>query len=102
MAEDITKRVAVTFATGLPLGTHAHFKHDGEIWIAYPAKKNQRILAVIDRMVGVFSTFTRQMVDWMNKTPADAPQVAMLLESLARAQRLREELIAEKVESRTQ
>jgi len=102
VAEDTTKRIAVTFATGLPHGTHARFKHEGQIWIAYPASKNTRILTVIDRMVGILATFTRQMVDWLNRSPADAPQIVMLLESIARAQRLREELITEKARSQTQ
>ena len=99
MAEDITKRVAVTFATGLPHGTHAHFKHDGQIWIAYPAAKNTRIVTVIDRMLGIYATMQRRLVDWLNTRPADSAAIVVLLDDVRRA---RTELITEKQRSQTE
>ena len=101
MTEGTIKRIAVTFGTGLPLGTHAHFKHDGEHWIAFPASKNTRILGVIDKLIGIYSRIAQDMIDWLNSRPEDADRVMMLLTQITRAQKLREELIVEKAESQT-
>lgn len=102
MPEDIVKKIAVTFGTGLPLGTHAKFKHNGEIWIAYPVKKNTHIVTVIDRMIGIFSTIQRDMINWLNTMPEDADRTIMILESVARAKKLQQELIEEKIEGQTE
>lgn len=102
MPEDITKRLAVTFSTGKPLGVHAHFKHEGAHWIAYPATKNTRIFAVIDRMVGIFGRIHDDMTRWINDWPNDAERVVGVLESVNRARNLQRELINEKTEAATQ
>lgn len=94
-----TKRIAVTFGTGLPNGTHAHFTHEGVIWIAYPAAKNTRILTVIDRMLGVHATLQRRLVDWLNTRPDNGDRIVVLLDDVRRA---RTELIAEKQRSQTE
>lgn len=91
----------VTFGNGLPLGEHAVFKHEGKMWIAYPAKKNERILAVIDRMIGIYARITADMIRWINSHPQDAQRVAWLAENVGRAQALRAELVAEKTEAVT-
>lgn len=67
----ITKKIAVTFDSGLPMGTCARFTHDGEIWIAYPAKKSQRIVAVIDRLLGILDRMTDNTIRILNNYPGD-------------------------------
>lgn len=102
MSEEVTRRLAVTFNDGLPMGTHAHFKLDRELWIAYPASKNTRILAVIDRMIGVFSRIHTDMLRWINIWPDDAARVVQVLENVKRATQLSDELIIEKAEAATE
>ena len=99
MPEDITKRITVTFGTGLPHGTHAHFKHEGQMWIAYPAPKITRIVTVIDQMLGIHATLQRRLIDWLNTRPADSDQIVTLLDDVRRG---RTELITEKQRSQTQ
>jgi hypothetical protein len=102
MAEDVTKRITVTFSDGLPLGTHAHFKHDGVHWIAYPASKNTAILTIIDRMLGIYTRIAADMVRWLNVWPNDAERVIKVMQHINRAQRLTDELIDEKAKAATQ
>lgn len=101
MAKDVVKRLQVTFAVSLPMGTRGTFTHDGELWIAYPAKKNQRIVVVIDRMIGIFTSIHDDMLRWINHWPSDAEKVCAVIESVERARALREELVLEKSEART-
>jgi hypothetical protein len=72
MSEPTTKRKAVTFSDGLPLGRDASFTHDDELWIAYPARKNARIVAVLDRLLGIYSTMTANVVRSLNEHPENA------------------------------
>lgn len=96
-----TKRVAVRFGTGLPLGEHAVFKHDGKMWIAYPANKQARIMAVIDRMIGIHARITADMVRWINSHPQDGERVAWLAAQAWRAQKLGEQVVDEKIKAVT-
>ena len=100
MSEDV-KRIAVTFGTGLPLGERAIFRHDGRMWVAYPAKKNERILAVIDRMIGIYSKMAQDMLIWLNSHPEDAERVVFLAGQVRRAQNLQKQLVEEKISAVT-
>lgn len=100
----LTKQLQVTFDTGLPLGTCARFKHDGEIWIAYPAKKNARILAVIDRFLGIYGAMTDNIVRSLNKHPDNAgvrELAVSCLGSVDRARQLWRNLADEKTKAAT-
>ena len=104
MAEPVTKRLAVTFADGLPLGTHATFKHDGQTWIAYPAPKNAAIVAVIDRILGLLSKITADALRSINGHPGNAELAAFASRVLSAAQRADtsyEELAKDKVKAVT-
>jgi hypothetical protein len=97
MLEDITKRLPVTFAVGLPLGTRATFRHDGQTWLAYPAKKQQVLFALVDRMVGALARIQGEAITWLSGHPEDATRVAMLLKIIAHA--IKREVIEDKVPS---
>jgi hypothetical protein len=102
--EDVTKRVNVTFGTGLPLGEHARFKHEGRIWIAYPIEKNTRIQAVTDRLLGIYSGMLENVARFINShpgTPGTTDMVVSLLGSIDRARDTYDELNMEKARSRT-
>jgi hypothetical protein len=104
MPEKITKKLTVTFDAGLPMGTCARFKHEGEIWIAYPAKKNTRILTVIDRLLGIYGGMTDDIVRCLNNHP-DNPALQEIavacLGSVDRARKLWFEIAVEKVKAAT-
>ena len=94
-------RREVEFHTGLPRGTCATFKHEGELWIAHPVKKYVRILTCLDRVIGVQDRIVYDMTTWINNHPSDAPLLAMLAESVGRARRFRDEVAQEKCEAAT-
>jgi len=100
MPPDIVEQKKVTFASSLPLGTRATFTHDGELWIAYPAEKNQRLFAITDLLIGIHQGITNEMVRWINERPQDADLVTRVLERSTWAQKLTDELIIEKAEAR--
>lgn len=97
MTETLTKKISVTFDDGLPHGVHASFKHERELWIAYPATKNRRILALVDRLVGIHAGIQDQMIRWINARPNDADLITLVLEKTARARRIHAEVITEKM-----
>lgn len=104
MPEDVTKRVNVTFGTGLPLGEYARFKHEGRIWIAYPIEKNTRIQAVTDRLLGIYSGMLENVARFINShpnSPDSAELVTSVLESISRARKVYDELNLAKAVSRT-
>lgn len=101
MAEDVTKRLCVTFSTGLPMGTHGRFKHDGKMWVAYPAGKYGQIMTVIDRLVGIHNRIATDMTRWINEWPEDAPKAARILEHVHRANQIHTEIVGEKTEAAT-
>lgn len=101
MPPDIVKQKKVTFATSMPMGTRATFTHEGELWIAYPQSKSQRILAVTDRLIGLHAGIAKEMVRWINARPQDADLIARVLERTASARKIQQELICEKTEART-
>jgi hypothetical protein len=100
----VSKKLQVTFDDGLPMGTCARFKHDGEIWIAYPARKNARIQAVMDRLLGIYGAMTENIVRCINNYPED-PAVLELatacLGSVDRARQLWWDLSVEKTRAVT-
>jgi hypothetical protein len=102
MPPDVVKTKKVTFATGLPMGERGTFTHDGDLWIAYRRNKNQRIFALVDRLVGIHSRINREMIRWINARPHDAELVVRVLEMTRRADELHKELITEKAEAFTQ
>lgn len=95
-------RREVEFHTGLPRGTCATFKHDGELWIAHPVKKYVRILTCLDRMLGAQERIVRDMTTWINNHPGDAPLLVMLAEAAGRARRFYDEVAQEKCQAETQ
>lgn len=101
MPPDVVKSHKITFATSPPMGTRGTFTHDGELWIAYPASKNQRIHAVIDRLVGAHDRIATEMIRWINARPGDAELVARVLDIASRARFLYQELTIEKQEAMT-
>lgn len=101
MPPDVVKMKKVTFATSMPMGTRATFTHDGELWVAYPATKNQRIFAVTDRLIGIHAGITKEMIRWINARPQDADLIARVLERTMSARKVQQELIIEKTEART-
>ena len=97
---DITKNVKVTFAQSLPMGTRGTFTHDGELWIAYTAKKNQALFAITDRMLGILDRISDDMVRWINDWPGDALRVTGVMERVSRIRGEVEELTHEKTQAR--
>ena len=94
-------RKEVTFCNGLPRGTCATFKHDGELWIAHPIKKYVRILTCLDRVIGVQERIIKDMTGWINNHPTDAPLLAMLAKSVGRARGFYAEVSEEKCQAVT-
>lgn len=94
-------KLDVTFTTGLPMGTKAVFRHEGELWIAYPAKKNQQIFSLVDRLVGIHAGIGKEMVHWINARPGDTELVARVLERVSRASALHDELCHDKTKAFT-
>lgn len=99
MPEHVTKDLKVTFKNARPMGIHATFNHDGEIWIAHSGKRDQKIWALIDRLVGIHAATTRDMVSWINARPGDAELVMKVLERTERARNLHAQLVSEKMEA---
>jgi hypothetical protein len=95
---DEAKMKKVTFATSLPMGERGTFTHDGDLWIAYRAGKNQNIHALVDRLIGLHAGISREMIRWINVRPQDAELVAQVLKWTAQAQKVQHELIQQKTE----
>lgn len=85
---DEIKTKKVTFSSGLPRGAAATFKHDGQLWFAWPQPKVQGLGVVMDRMVGTVSRLRDGLVDWLNRHPEDANRIVLLLGSVATTQQL--------------
>lgn len=96
MPPDVVKQKKVTFAQSLPMGTRGTFTHDGELWIAYPSTKNQRINSLIDRMLGSHKRIMNELVRWLNAWPDDAERVTRVLEIIGSAVQLHDEVLHEK------
>ena len=86
--EDKTVSKKVTFSSGLPRGAAATFKHDGQLWFAWPQPKVQGLGVVMDRMVGTIGRLHAGMVDWINAHPEDSAKVALLMGSVASTREL--------------
>ncbi len=100
MPENVTKRLAITFRVGLPLGHSATFTHDGELWIAYPAAKQKTLFALTDRMAGALGRIQNHLIRWLSNHPEDADRVAMLLRIIADAGRTKDAVIEDKARVR--
>lgn len=98
---DTVKRLQVTFADSLPMGTRGTFTHGGELWIAYPAKKNQRINAALDRMLGEEKRIIDEMIRWMNQRPGDADLITRVCQIIRETAQLRSEMLVEKAKAVT-
>lgn len=85
----LSKKLLVTFDEGLPMGTCARFTHEGEIWIAYPAKKNARILSVLDRLLGIYGGMTDNVVRCLNNHPDNAAMQELAVQILGSVNRAR-------------
>ena len=86
--EDKTVSKKVTFSDGLPNGACATFKHDGELWFAYPKPKIQALGVAMSRTIGTVSRLRDGLIDWINRHPEDANRVTRLLGSVASTQQL--------------
>lgn len=84
------------------MGTRGTFTYNDQLWIAYPSKKNTRILTVIDRLIGIHEAITRDMISWINARPQDAELVTKVLERVARAKQIHDELVHEKAKAATE
>lgn len=102
MSETVVKKVSVSFNDGLPLGTHATFKHNGEMWTAFPSKKYAAITTVTDRLIGALANIRGQMTRWVSSHPEDAERVVMILQTIARANEFEQQAIQDKTKARTQ
>lgn len=100
MPEDVTKTVKATFAVSLPMGTRATFTHDKELWIAYPAVKNQRLFGVTDRLVGAHKQIIKDMIAMVNDHPDDAVRIAAIIDRATKAIEFHNEMLVEKTEAR--
>ena len=101
MAVDVTKSVKVTFANGLPMGTRGTFTYEKELWIAYPAKKNQQLFSVTNRMLNIYDAITDDMIRWINERPGDTDLVLRVMERVGRAREFYNKLLMETIETRT-
>lgn len=102
MPQPVTKRLNVTFNTGLPLGTRGTFTLDGQRWIALPDDKYQRIGAVMDRMIGALTWIRDELTRWLAANPGDATRIAAILAVIARADHNRKDLALDKARAVTQ
>lgn len=78
----VTKKLPVTFDSGLPMGTCARFTYEGQIWIAYPSKKNARIMAVMDRLLGLYDRMIDNTVRVINNHPGNAGVQELVVSNL--------------------
>lgn len=101
MPKDEVKRLQVTFAKSLPMGTRGTFAHEGELWIAYPASKNRRINAALDRLIGNHNRIRKEMIRWINTRPQDAELVVHALEIAKGVDEFVNEIMVEKAEAIT-
>ena len=96
---ETTKKITVTFHEGdLPGGTYATFKIGKEYWVAWPLKKHQAHLTVVDRLLGGLHSLRRDCLGWINSDPHDATRVARLLSIIQKAELFARENAAAKVE----
>lgn len=99
MPETVVKDLKVTFNKSLPMGTRGTFTHDGELWISYPAKKNQQLFAINDRLIAIHRVIQDDMIKWLNDWPTDAMRVTAVLERVSRGLALHRELVHDKTEA---
>lgn len=102
MPQPVTKRLNVTFHTGLPLGTRATFTHEGQRWIAIPDTKHSRIGAVMNRMLWALAWIRDDLTRWLSANPGDATRIATILAVIAKADQANRELALDKAEAVTQ
>lgn len=100
--KEIKAKLEVTFSNGLPMGTRGVFEYNENVWIAYPAKKNQQIFAVTDRLLGIHKAIIKDSLAMINDHPGDADRINAIIERATRALELHAELIDLKTEARTQ
>jgi hypothetical protein len=94
-----TKRIAIEFTDHPPMGTCGRFTRDGERWIAIPQSKYVRLLTITDRMLGVSTAITEDMLGWINEWPADGIRVARVLERVTQMRSLIQDVAIEKMEA---
>ncbi len=99
MSETVVKSLKVSFNNSLPMGERGTFTHDGDTWIAYRAKKNQRLWAITDRLVAIHKAILDDMIGWLNDWPTDGVRVSKVLERVNRGLALYQELTHEKTEA---
>jgi len=85
MTETRTAMRKLTFDDGLPIGTRATFKENGETWICLPKTKYVNLLTICDNLIGALNATRRDCISWINMWPSDAARVAKVLEIVARA-----------------
>lgn len=96
-----SKRLKVTFKTGLPKGIRAEFEHEGSAWIAYPSDKSRRIEAVLDQLLSIHDKITEDLLRMINDHPENAARVAFILKKCAVAKDMQRTLTEEKMRAVT-
>ena len=97
MTVPVTKRLAVTFRDGLPIGERGEFTYDKQRWVAYPARRYTAILTVLDRLLGAHAGVQRELLRLLSDHPEDAARVARILGIVTRARCLHRDLAGQKV-----
>ncbi len=101
MSEYVTAQQKLTFKTGLPLGRHATFTHEGQRWIAVPQDKYRAIVTVTDRLLGAIDKIRGQATRWVSAHPEDAQRVLMLLRVIAHTDTIINESRSDKAKAQT-
>lgn len=101
MPEYVTAQRKLTFKTGLPLGRHATFTHEGQRWIAVPQTKYRDITTITDRLIGALGKIRDQATRWVAAHPGDAERTLMLLAVIAHTDTLITESCIDKVKAQT-
>lgn len=101
MPEYVTAQHQITFKTGLPLGQHATFTQDNQLWIAVPADKYHAITGVTDRLIGALAHIRDELVSWLCGHPEDTVRVTRLLAIISSAYEYEKQAKADKNKART-
>lgn len=97
----MTAQRKLTFKTGLPLGYHATFTHQGQRWIAVPQSKYRDIVTVTDRLIGALDKIRGQATRWISAHPDDAARTMMLLAVIGHADQAAKDAATDKITAQT-
>lgn len=101
MPEHVTAQRKITFKTGLPLGRHATFTHEGQRWIAVPQDKYVAIVTVTDRLIGTLNRVREDITRLLAGHPEDATRITRMLQIIAAAHAATAAAAVDKVKAQT-